>query len=99
MQKQQIMANLNNIIRENIRRALLEMDLVPTDSQGNSILVKKRSSNAWKMIYRLMDNVKTSMDYTYKDKSGNITRQDVYDIVDYINNGIQGILKNTVNSK
>lgn len=39
------------------------------------------------------------MDYTYKDKSGNITRQDVYDIVDYINNGIQGILKNTVNSK
>ena len=93
------MANLNNIIRENIRRALLEMDLVPTDSQGNSILVKKRSSNAWKMIYRLMDNVKTSMDYTYKDKSGNITRQDVYDIVDYINNGIQGILKNTVNSK
>lgn len=93
------MANLNNIIRENIRRALLEMDLVPTDSQGNSILEKKRSSNAWKMIYRLMDNVKTSMDYTYKDKSGNITRQDVYDIVDYINNGIQGILKNTVNSK
>ena len=93
------MANLNNIIRENVRCALLEMDLVPTDSQGNSILEKKRSSNAWKMIYRLMDNVKTSMDYTYKDKSGNITRQDVYDIVDYINNGIQGILKNTVNSK
>ena len=61
--------NLNKIISECVRKTLLEMDLVPTDSQGDVNLVNRQSVNAWRMIYRLMDNVKTSMDSTYQGKN------------------------------
>lgn len=90
------MKNFNKIISENIRKTLLEMDLVPTDKQGNSNIVQKQSLNAWRMIYRLMDNVKTSMDSTYQGKRGGISNQDVDGIIDYIYNSLQNITRNTI---
>jgi len=32
--------NINKIIQENVRKTLLEMDLVPTDEKGNANLVQ-----------------------------------------------------------
>jgi hypothetical protein len=81
------------INNENIREILLEgEDLVPDDGiYGNKILT------AWKMLYRLMDNVKTSMDCTKDDKSqngGSISLSDFNNIIDYLNGSVQNI-KNT----
>ena len=52
--------------------------------------------NAWRMLYIFMDNVKTIMDDVLDEKNGDILKQDVYDIVDYINQGISNIKKNTI---
>lgn len=52
--------------------------------------------NAWKMIYRLMDNVKTLMDGDYQAKGGNVTNSDVDDVIDYIHKALQNIIRNTV---
>lgn len=70
-------------------------------------ITRNQASNAWKMIYRLMDNVKTSMDATVEGKkkydhygkyvsSNSITNQDVDNIIDYINNALQNIIRNTI---
>lgn len=91
--------NLNNIISESVRKTLLEMDLVPTDKLGNVNLVSRQSVNAWRMIYRLMDNVKTSMDSTYQGKNGKITNQDVDDVIDYIYMSLKNITRNTIGRK
>lgn len=102
--------NINKIIRESVRNVLLEMDLVPTDEQGDANLVQKQAVNAWRMIYRLMDNVKTSMDATIQGKkkydhygrntsSNSITNQDVDNIIDYIYNSLQNITRNTIGDR
>ena len=91
--------NLNNIISDSVRKTLLEMDLVPTDKLGNVNLVSRQSVNAWRMIYRLMDNVKTSMDSTYQGKNGKITNQDVDDVIDYIYMSLKNITRNTIGRK
>ncbi len=88
--------NINKIIQESVRNVLLEMDLVPTDGQGNANLVQKQVVNAWRMIYRLMDNVKTSMNTTYQGKRGVISNQDIDGIIDYIYNSLQNITRNTI---
>lgn len=51
------------------------------------------------MIYSLMDNVKQSMDYTYKDKNGRISNQDVDNTIDYIYNSIESITQSTIENK
>ena len=53
--------NINKIIEESVKKVLSEMDLVPTNPQGEANLVRRQSVNAWRMIYRLMDNVKVKM--------------------------------------
>ena len=73
--KRTMSKNINKIIQESDRNVLLEMDLVPTDGQGNANLVQKQAVNAWRMIYRLMDNVKTSMDATMQGKKIKIKRK------------------------
>mgnify|MGYP003291845999 FL=1 len=85
--------DLNNLIEECIRETLLEMDIVPTDKNGNINLVRNKSINNWRMIYNLMDNVKCAMDATWQDKNGKITQIDVSNIVNYIFTTIDGILK------
>ena len=84
---------LKQIINEAVRNSLLEMDIVPTDHQGNANLVKNQPLNYWRMIYRLMDNVKTAMDATAQDKQSAISMKDVQDIIQYINNSIYNIMK------
>lgn len=91
--------NLKKLIRENVKKVLLEMDIVPTDYQGNTNLVTRQSINAWRMLYRLMDNVKVSMNATWNDKNGQIINKDVDDIIDYINISLQNITKNTIGGK
>lgn len=81
-----------------LKNALLEMDIVPTNSQDETNLVRNQASNAWRMIYRFMDNVKTSMDAKYVS-SNEITNQDVDNIIDYIYNGLQNITRNTIGEK
>ena len=99
--------NINTIIEESVKKVLSEMDLVPTDAQGEANLTRRQPVNAWKMIYRLMDNVKTSMDATIEGKknydhygkyasSNLITNQDVDNIIDYIYNALQNITRNTI---
>ena len=99
--------NINKIIQESVRKTLLEMDLVPTDRQENANLVQNQAVNAWRMIYNLMDNVKTSMDATIEGKkkydhygkytsSNSVTNQDVDNIIDYIYNALQNIIRNTI---
>lgn len=75
------------------------MDLVPTDQQEKTNLVSRQSVNVWKMIYRLMDNVKTSMDLTYQGKNEKVTNQDVDDVIDYIHTSLKNITRNTIGDK
>ncbi len=85
--------NINKIIEESVKKVLSEMDLVPTNPQGEANLVRRQSVNAWRMIYRLMDNVKVKMDNDYQAKGGNVTNQDVSEVIDYIYNAIRNITK------
>ena len=59
-------------------------------------ITRNQTINAWKMIYRLMDNVKTLMDGDYQAKGGNVTNSDVDDVIDYIHKALQNIIRNTV---
>jgi len=88
-----------DIIKESVRSVLYEMDIVPTNKHGETNLVKKQSINAWRMIYRLMDNIKVVMDNQYKSKNGNITNKDVDGIIDYLYNSLQNVTKNTIGEK
>ena len=45
------MKNLDKKIRESVKRTLLEMDLVPTERNGEVNLVRNQSISAWRMIY------------------------------------------------
>ena len=74
--------NINKIIQESVRKALLEMDLVPTDRQENANFVQNQAVNAWRMIYNLMDNVKTSMDATIEGKK-KYDHYEKYKIIDF----------------
>ena len=85
--------NFQQIINESIKRTLLEMDLVPTDNQGETNLTRNKALNYWRMIYRLMDNVKTAMDSTYQGKGSAISMKDVNNIIEYINMSIKNIVK------
>jgi hypothetical protein len=78
---------------------VLEMELVHTDNQENVNLVSRQSVNEWRMIYSLMDNVKTSMDLMYQEKNGKITNQDVDGIIDYIYMSLKNITRNTIGGK
>ncbi len=88
--------NFNKIIEESVKKILSEMDLVPTNPQGEANLVRRQSVNAWRMIYRLMDNVKVKMDNDYQARGGNVTKQDVDGVIDYIYNALRNITKNTI---
>ena len=88
--------NINTIIEECVKKVLSEMDLVPTDNQGNANLIRKQSINAWRMIYRLMDNVKTKMDADWQNNGGNISNQNVDQVIDYIYNALKRKKKNTI---
>ncbi len=88
--------NINTIIEESVKKVLSEMDLVPTDNQGNANLIRKQSINAWRMIYRLMDNVKTKMDADWQNCGGNISNQNVDQVIDYIYNALRSITRNTI---
>ena len=78
---------------------VLEMDIIQTDNQGNTNCDNRQSINAWRMIYRLMDNVKVSMNAIWNDKNGQIINKDVDDIIDYFNMSLQNIIKNTIGDK
>ncbi len=88
--------NINTIIEESVKKVLSEMDLVSTNPQGEVNLVRRQSVNAWRMIYRLMDNVKVKMDNDYQARGGNVTNHDVDGVIDYIYNALSGITRNTI---
>lgn len=77
----------DRIIRESARNALMETDIVPDNG-----IVRNNFLNQWRMIYNLLANIKTSMDATYKDNGGRITKQHVDSIVEYINMSLDNIL-------
>ena len=88
----------------------MEMDIVPTDNQGNANLVRNQALNAWRMIYQLMDNVKESMEATEEGKkrydhhnkyasSNQISIQDVDGIIDYIHTSLRDIIRITIGDK
>ena len=47
----------------------------------------------WKQTYRFMDNVKTYMDGVYKEHFDNLTENNVKDVITYIQNGMDEIIK------
>lgn len=49
--------------------------------------------NQWRMLYNLLPNIKKSMDATYNDNNGRITKKNVNDIVEYIKTSIDNILR------
>lgn len=87
------------LIAVHIKKNMLELELVHTDNQEKTNLVSRQSVNAWRMIYSLMDNVKTSMDSTYQGKNGKISNQDVDTIIDYIYMSLKNITRNTIGDK
>lgn len=89
-------ANIQKITDESIKKVISEMDLVPTDRNGEPNLVNNQSLNVWRMIYRLMDNVKVKMDADYQAKNGRMAVKDAKDAIEYINNAINNILRNTI---
>lgn len=93
------MDKLRKIIKESVRKTLLEMDLVPTDRNGEPNLVRRQSVNAWKMLYSLMDNVKIKMKSDYEACGGKVSNQTVNDTIEYINMSINNIMRNTIGGK
>lgn len=63
-------------------------------------LSTRESINRWKMLYRLMDNIKREMENIEKNKNGvsRISQKDVDEIIEYIYDSIENIL-NTYNNK
>lgn len=57
------------------------------------------ADNAWKLLYRFMDNVKTFMDVTSQSNTRAISEEDVNKVIQYLYNGIQNITKNTIGGK
>jgi len=47
----------------------------------------------WKQTYRFMDNVKTYMDEIYKQHFNNLTENNVKDVIIYIQDGMDEIIK------
>lgn len=78
----------DRIIRESVRKDLMETDIVPDNGIS--------STNQWKMIYRLMDNVKTKMDADWQGCGGRITKQHVDQVIDYIYSSLKNITRNTI---
>ena len=82
---------LRKIIKETIISVLAEADspdLVPQDG-----ILRNPFMNQWRMLYNLLPNIKKSMDATYNDNNGRITKKNVNDIVEYIKMSIDNILK------
>lgn len=77
-----------------IDRIVKELDkyLIETDIVLDNGIVKNTFMNQWRMIYNLLANIKTSMDATYQDNGGRITKQHVDNIVEYINMSLDNIL-------
>ena len=86
------MQTFKKIIDESIKKVISEMDLVPTDRNGEPNLVNNQSLNAWRMIYRF----KVKMDADYQAKNGRMAVKDAKDAIEYINNAINNILRNTI---
>ena len=80
------MDKIDRIIKESIKKVLVETDIVPDNG-----IVKNKFVNQWRIIYNLLANIKTSMDATYQDNGGRITKQHVDDIIEYINMSIENI--------
>ena len=81
------MNKIDRIIRESVNKVLTETDIVPDNG-----IVRNNFLNQWRMIYNLLANIKTSMDATYQDNGGRITKQHVDSIVEYINMSLDNIL-------
>ena len=61
--------------------------------------MEKQLIRAWKMIYILMDDVKNFMDEKYKDKNEQISNHDIEDVIEYLNNALKNVMKNTIEYK
>ncbi len=83
--------DLRYFINECVREALLEADIVPNDKDGEPNVVKNPNVNKWRMMYRLMDNVKTLMDNTWESKKGKISKKDIITVKKYIITSFQNI--------
>ena len=81
------MNKIDRIIRESVNKVLMETDIVLDNG-----MVRNNFLNQWRMIYNLLANIKTSMDATYQDNGGRITKQHVDSIVEYINMSLDNIL-------
>ena len=80
------MNKIDRIVKE-LDKYLIETDIVLANG-----IVKNTFMNQWRMIYNLLVNIKTSMDATYQDNGGRITKQHVDNIVEYINMSLDNIL-------
>lgn len=60
----------------------------------------KNAVNAWKMLYSFIErNVYLKMIQSLKEKGDDVNKmeeKDVFEIIDYIKHGLEGIIKNTI---
>lgn len=85
--------DIDIIINENIQKIILEKDISLIDKNGNEKLVKDKNINLWKRIYEFMNNVKVLMKHDWDTKNGKIKSSDIDNIIDYIHNGIDDLIK------
>lgn len=83
--------NLNKIIRESVRKTLIKESMLPTDNEGNMVSQKKNTYNHWKILNEFVKNVENRMNITWRDKRGNISNQDVDDVLEYIDMSLDSL--------
>lgn len=76
--------NLDKIITQSVRKSLIKEGLYPTDNDGNIISKKKNPYNYWNILTEFVNNLNYRMNITWKAKKGNISNQDVNDILEYL---------------
>lgn len=82
---------LDKIISETVRKTLINESMFPTDNEGNIISQKKNVYNHWKILTEFVKNLENRMNITWRDKRGNISNQDVDDILEYIDMSLDNL--------
>ena len=82
---------LDKVIRETVRKTLINESMFPTDNEGNIISQKKNVYNHWKILTEFVKNLENRMNITWRDKRGNISKQDVDDMLDYLDISIESL--------
>ena len=69
---------LYNLINETVRKALNEVEILPTNQ------VKNEYINKWRIMFNALSNIQENMKNTYNEREGRIRKQDYVEMLNYI---------------